>query len=56
VRVGLELPRAARIFLNLRYLGGGSTGDGDPEPFTDGRSKNWLHFVVVSVGGSIAAP
>jgi len=56
LRAGVELPHDARIFLNLRYLGGGATGQSDPEPFSDGRTKNWIHLVTVTVGGNIAAP
>jgi len=54
VRVGvkLPLPYKAETFLNVRYLGGGATGQSDPEDFSDGYTRNWLHFVTVSLGAT----
>lgn len=38
-------------FLNLRYLAGGAEGtSSDPEPGTDGYTRNWLHFYTVTTG------
>lgn len=56
VRVGVEVRNLTRLFFSLRYLGGGATGQSTPEPFSDGRTKNWLHAMTVSIGGSVAAP
>lgn len=55
-RVGLILPKNVEAFLNVRYLGGGAVGtDKTPEwPSTDGYVKNWLHFLTVTVGFSVA--
>jgi hypothetical protein len=54
LRGGLALPANGEMFLNLRYLGGGAVGQGDPEPTYDGYTRNWLHFLTVSIGASIA--
>jgi hypothetical protein len=54
VRLGVALPHGAEAFLNLRYLGGGAQGDDDDaEPPSDGYTKNWLHFLLLTLGGSI---
>ena len=38
-------------FFNLRYLGGGAVGtESNPNPPSDGYTKNWLHFITVSLG------
>lgn len=55
LRVGLSLPHRSEAFLNVRYLAGGATGQSDPEPFSDGRTKNWLQFLTVSLGGTISS-
>ena len=55
VRVGLKLPLRSEAFLNVRYLAGGAAGQSDPEAFSDGRTKNWLHFMTVSLGGTISS-
>ncbi len=55
VRVGLKLPLKSEAFLNVRYLAGGAAGQSDPEAFSDGRTKNWLHFMTVSLGGTISS-
>lgn len=55
LRVGFKLPHQSEIFLNLRYLAGGATGQGDPEDFSDGKTKNWLQFMTVSLGGTISS-
>jgi len=53
LRGGLALPANGEIFLNLRYLAGGAVGQSDPEPTYDGYTKNWLHFMTVTLGASI---
>jgi len=54
LRGGLALPAAnGEMFLNLRYLAGGAVGQSDPEPTYDGYTKNWLHFMTVSIGASL---
>ncbi|MBK8252358.1 MAG: hypothetical protein IPK82_06780 [Polyangiaceae bacterium] len=55
LRVGLKLPLKSEAFLNIRYLAGGATGQSDPEDFSDGRTKNWLQFMTVSLGGTISS-
>lgn len=55
LRVGLALPKRSEAFLNVRYLAGGATGQSDPEAFSDGRTKNWLQFLTVSLGGTISS-
>jgi hypothetical protein len=51
LRMGAEIDKSSRLFLNLRYLGGGATGTdtGDVWP-GDGYVKNWLNFLTVSAG------
>ena len=53
LRGGLALPANGEMFLNLRYLAGGAVGQSDPEPTYDGYTKNWLHFMTVSIGAAI---
>lgn len=50
VRAGITLPRGVQPFLNVRYLAGGATGAGTPDPPADGYVRNWLHFMTVTVG------
>jgi hypothetical protein len=49
--MGSQINESGRLFLNLRYLGGGATGTdtGDVWP-GDGYVKNWLNFITVSTG------
>lgn len=54
LRGGVALPANGEIFLNWRYLAGGSVGQSDPEPTYDGYNKNWLHFMTVSIGASLS--
>jgi hypothetical protein len=54
LRGGVALPAHGEAFLNLRYLAGGAVGQSDPEPTYDGYTRNWLHFITVSLGASIA--
>jgi hypothetical protein len=56
IRGGVAWLERSRLFVNLRYIGGGSTGQGDPEAFTDGVAKNWLHLMTLSLGAEIAGP
>ena len=54
VRAGLELGRGTDAFLNVRYLGGGSSGTSqDPDPGSDGYVDNWLHFFSLSIGSTV---
>ncbi|MEM6348974.1 MAG: hypothetical protein AAF927_34125, partial [Bacteroidota bacterium] len=51
-RIGANL-RSDRLFLNLRYLGGGAVGTStDDEGPGDGYVRNWLHFLTVGIGYS----
>ncbi len=51
LRQNFQLMDAAKIFLNLRYIGGGAQGESDDTTqVSDGFSKNWLHFFTVSAG------
>jgi len=51
LRMGAQINESGKLFLNLRYLGGGATGTdtGDVWP-GDGYVKNWLNFLTVSTG------
>ncbi len=52
-RIGSSMRSADRLFLNLRYLGGGAVGtDDDDEGPGDGYVRNWLHFLTVGIGYS----
>jgi hypothetical protein len=53
LRAGLRLAGPAEAFVNLRYIGGGAEGQGDPEPPNDGYTRNWLHFMTLSLGATI---
>jgi hypothetical protein len=54
VRGGLDLGRGTDAFLNVRYLGGGSSGTSrDPDPGSDGYVDNWLHFFSLSLGSTL---
>lgn len=51
LRVGLSWAHGVDTFLNVRYIGGGAQGtSSDPKPFSDGFTKNWLHFMALSFG------
>ncbi len=51
LRVGYDFTDRVSGFFNVRYLGGGAVGtESDPTPPSDGYTKNWLHFVTVSLG------
>jgi hypothetical protein len=53
VRLGWRLMPHVDAFLNVRYLGGGAEGEGDPNATSDGYQSNWLHFLAVSLGATI---
>ena len=46
LRVGYDFTRRVSGFFNVRYLGGGAEGSSSSTGFT----KNWLHFVTLSIG------
>jgi hypothetical protein len=49
---GLRM-NSMEFFLNVRYIGGGAAGFGSPSNQNpDGYTKNWLHFMSVSLGAS----
>jgi hypothetical protein len=51
LRVGYDFTERVSGFFNIRYLGGGAEGtSSDPTPPSDGFTKNWLHFVTLSIG------
>jgi hypothetical protein len=50
IRGGARI-RQGTLFVNARYLGGGSTGTGTKDIWPgDGYVKNWLHFLIISTG------
>lgn len=49
-RAGYHFSPSVAGFLNLRWLGGGAQGTSEPEDFSDGYTRNWLHFLTVSLG------
>lgn len=53
LRVGWRFVDHADVFLNVRYLGGGASGSGDPTPTSDGEQSNWLHFLAISLGATL---
>jgi hypothetical protein len=51
LRVGYDFSDRVAGFFNLRYLGGGAVGtESNPDSPSDGYTKNWLHFITVSLG------
>lgn len=51
LRVGYDFTDRVAGFFNLRYLGGGAVGtESNPNAPSDGYTKNWLHFITVSLG------
>lgn len=54
VRAGYQLSPNVDAFLNIRWLGGGAEGSSEPEDFSDGYNKNWLQFLIVSLGVDFA--
>jgi hypothetical protein len=53
VRIGWRFMPHADAFLNVRYLGGGAAGQGDPGPTNDGFQSNWLHFLAITLGATL---
>jgi len=53
VRVGWRVIPHVEAFVNVRYLGGGAVGQGDPTNTSDGYQSNWLHFTTVSLGTTL---
>lgn len=56
IRAGIAWIDRSRLFVNLRYIGGGATGQSDPEAFSDGYTRNWLHLMTLSLGADISGP
>jgi hypothetical protein len=54
LRLGADVNSFTKMFLNIRYLGGGATGTdtGDVWP-GDGYVKNWLNILNISAGFAI---
>lgn len=51
LRAGIHLRGWMDVFVNLRYLGGGAKGGGpDDSSQGDGYTRNWLHFITLSLG------
>lgn len=53
-RGGYQFSPSVAGFLNVRSLGGGAEGTSEPEDFSDGYTRNWLHFMIVSLGVRVA--
>ena len=53
LQLGMRLGDVGNTYLSLRYLGGGSEGQGRAEAYNDGYSINWLHAVTVGVGATL---
>lgn len=54
LRAGLRLWGPTELFVNVRYLGGGSRGVGrDPIAPSDGYVDNWFHTMSVSLGANV---
>jgi hypothetical protein len=54
IRYGLTLNQGIDTYLNLRYLGGGAVGvDDDSTGPGDGYTRNWLHFMSLSLGFAV---
>jgi len=49
-RGGYHFSPTVAGFANVRWLGGGAEGTSEPEDFSDGYTRNWLHFMIVSLG------
>jgi len=51
LRVGYDFTARVAGFFNVRYLAGGAVGtSSNPNPPSDGYTKNWLHFITFSLG------
>jgi hypothetical protein len=53
-RGGYHFSPSVAGFLNVWCLGGGAEGTSDPEDFSDGYTRNRLHFMIVSLGVRVA--
>jgi hypothetical protein len=53
-RGGYHFSPSVAGFLNVRWLGGGAEGTSEPEDFSDGYTRNWLHLFIVSLGVRVA--
>ena len=53
VRLGWRVMPHLDAFVNVRYLGGGAAGQGDPSATNDGYQANWLHFLAITLGATI---
>lgn len=54
LRFGYAFNHGVDAFLNVRYIGGGAQGtSSDPDAFSDGFNRNWLHFMSLSLGFSL---
>ncbi|MEO0604794.1 MAG: hypothetical protein AAF211_25405 [Myxococcota bacterium] len=54
ITVGLEGPKGVDAWASLRYIGGGAVGtSNNPDPFTDGFTKNWLHTLGLTLGTTV---
>lgn len=54
VKLGLTRARGIEPWLAIRYVGGGAVGtSNNPDPYTDGYTKNWLHFMAISLGAGV---
>ncbi|MEZ4391553.1 MAG: hypothetical protein R3A48_10695 [Polyangiales bacterium] len=52
-RVGWRVRPHVDVFLSVRYIGGGATGQGSPTPTSDGYQSNWLNFLSLSLGATL---
>jgi hypothetical protein len=51
LRVGYDFTKRVSGFFNVRYLGGGAEGtQQNPDPPSDGFTKNWVNFITFSLG------
>ena len=50
IRGGVVLRPVGDVFVNLRYLGGGSVGTSSNPDQGDGFNETWLHSLVLSLG------
>jgi len=54
VKLGLSRAHGIEPWLAIRYIGGGAVGtSNNPDPYTDGYTKNWLHFTAISLGAGL---
>ena len=56
LRAGIAAKSGTDLFVNLRYIAGGSKGYSDAEEVdsrSDGYTENWLQFMTVSLGATI---